>query len=778
MVGAFYDVQNFPSAKLLLNNKGIKPLEIRPTIYNASGQSIEIPLVTVAVNSHHFIDLRDWANLGGESFNSGSIKLFHLGKDLVLGAQIYLTDNEHSLVFEEKLSEIGKFDSRRQEAVWWMPSSQTQAQVVLSNTSDANLTITAQLARKPSHTGEPQTIELEPHQTRVLDLRRDFADGDQFASSDVIALSLENCGANDALLARIMLRDETRGYSNVVQFSNPNTGRSSKYQGVGFHIERIGDAPLEPVIVARNVGTERASVSVKIPYTRTDGTTGTVDLPPTNLQAGEMRLLNMNRVIQVSRREQIKIAGIEFEYDTAPGSVVVAAHSTSENRNQVFRVPMWDPFQQKSPTGGYPWRIEGISTTKVYIKNITDREQYYVAYLKWENSEGYMLGMKRIAPHETIDIDVKSLRDNQTPDEAGRRIPLDVSVGQFRWSLKQTAAPPAVEDDRQGLALIGRSEQIDLTNGIISSYACQNCCLNSYYSSSLSPFSLDAEVGDVVHFDVMQQDKDCEGVIGPPYIRTYIPGVAPWSSSNTQAATVDSSGTVTTVGAGDTTIQAAWSDRIYTAAPCGPGSPEIETPCQGTKNSVVWINAPPCGACSYIDPFPHPSTVLSVKPCAYVQNFRQVGNATDTGYGTLHFDYAWESSTGNLADLSRCFLREYVTYPGTGNYFPPSPPFPNAGFPNPDSPGGIPTGGTAVDNHSIGGPNHLPFLTPYSASSFTSVQKYEYKCPCKNGGAYNTLIGSINIVRSVASSTGSNWKYTITKSGASATIDPLPSPTP
>ena len=246
-----------------------------------------------------------------------------------------------------------------------------------------------------------------------------------------------------------------------------------------------------------------------------------------------------------------------------------------------------------------------------------------------------MLGMKRIAPHETIDIDVKSLRDNQTPDEAGRRIPLDVSVGQFRWSLKQTAAPPAVEDDRQGLALIGRSEQIDLTNGIISSYACQNCCLNSYYSSSLSPLSQDAEVGDVVHFTVFQQDKDCEGVIGPPYIRTYIPGVAPWSSSNTQAATVDSSGTVTTVGGGDTTIQAAWFDRIYTSAPCGPGSPEKQTPCQGTKNSLVWINAPPCGACSYTTAYPHPSAVLSVIPHVQKIQYKVNGVWTDVPYGGI-----------------------------------------------------------------------------------------------------------------------------------------------
>ncbi|MGH9907872.1 MAG: hypothetical protein ACRD8U_20070 [Pyrinomonadaceae bacterium] len=138
---------------------------------------------------------------------------------------------------------------------------------------------------------------------------------------------------------------------------------------------------------------------------------------------------------QRSQQEQIQIAGLEVEYDTAPGSVIVNAHSVSTRGNQVFRVPLWDPLGQRSPTGGYPWRIEETSTTRTYIKNITDREQYYVAYLRWPNGEGYMIGMKPVAPHQTVEIDVKSLRDEQVPDVAGRMIPLDVASGQLMWSL-------------------------------------------------------------------------------------------------------------------------------------------------------------------------------------------------------------------------------------------------------------------------------------------------------------------------------------------------------
>ena len=101
-----------------MNNKGPQPLEVLPILYGTNGETLQIPPVTVGRNSHQTVDLRDWANIGGEGFREGSIKLFHRGKDIVLGTQIQIVDESRSLVFEKKLSELGKFDSRRLEGVW------------------------------------------------------------------------------------------------------------------------------------------------------------------------------------------------------------------------------------------------------------------------------------------------------------------------------------------------------------------------------------------------------------------------------------------------------------------------------------------------------------------------------------------------------------------------------------------------------------------------------------------------------------------------------------
>lgn len=152
--------------------------------------------------------------------------------------------------------------------------------------------------------------------------------------------------------------------------------------------------------------------------------------------------------------------------------------------------------------------------------------------------------------------------------------------------------------------------------------------------------------------------------------------------------------------------------------------------------------------------------------CQVPTNFRQVGPGVDSGGGVLHFDYAWSSSTGNLSDLSICTVNEIVTYPGVADpYVWPRPPW-NTATRNPAGSGVPGTAGSGSDNHTPG-----TFITPYQAANFTAVQTYNYTCGvCGNG----TLYGPLNIVRDVSQNADTTWKYVITKSGASASINPLP----
>jgi hypothetical protein len=175
----------------------------------------------------------------------------------------------------------------------------------------------------------------------------------------------------------------------------------------------------------------------------------------------------------------------------------------------------------------------------------------------------------------------------------------------------------------------------------------------------------------------------------------------------------------------------------------------------------------PAIQCNYKSSLPLPCPV-----CAVPVNFRQVGSGVDIGGGTLRFQYTWDSSTGNKAQLSSCVVGEFVDYPGTVDpYLPPSPPFPTTGFDEPTEAYVPGTDPSFLDFHSTNG----AFVKPYVASSFTAVQNYRYICSCANNGSPVNVMGPLSIVRSVSQNTDGSWKFTVTKpTNGQASINPLP----
>jgi len=414
---------------------------------------------------------------------------------------------------------------------------------------------------------------------------------------------------------------------------------------VGFQIVDINGEHLIPAIVARNVGASPTTIITRVPYTRADGTKSTISLPQKRLSAGEIGLIDTREIIAHVQQEQIQVASLEVEYNTSPGSVIVAAHSASTDGNQVFRVPMWDPLGQRSPTGGYPWRIEGTSVTETYIKNITDEEQDYVAFLLWENGGEYMIGLKPIGPHETVNIDVKKLRDEQIPDERGRTIPLNISKGQLQWTLRRKDSL-ADDDARANLSLIGRSEQVDVEKGIVNNYSCQNCCAGTHAYGYITPSSAEIEYGDTAHFIAVEAEETCYGF---PY--EYSIG-ANWTTSDSSLGTI-SGGNITAAGVGQTSIGASWWTHTGFSDPCPPGG---EDPlllaaldqtqgktCRngenrrggphlfeegGSSTVPAALLRPPCGECQYRGfTFTAPSATLTEKPKVQKIQYKEPGTS-------------------------------------------------------------------------------------------------------------------------------------------------------
>ncbi|MGI9106676.1 MAG: hypothetical protein ACR2G4_10555 [Pyrinomonadaceae bacterium] len=524
LAAAYYRVGDDLHTTLMLNNKSPHPVEVQPTLFSLSGERLELAPVWVAEASFSEVDLR--GQIGDNpAFQSGSLQVLYHGKDLMVGSQVKIVDAARSLVFDEQLVEpAAMFVSTKLEGVWWLPSPRSEMRLALSNTTDTPLTIAARVDGIAPHQREPFSLTLAPRETRLFELPRDFNNCHGCALLKVGGISLEHTGTPGALLARAFVSQAETGFSSSVQFIDPGKSRSTTLHGAGLRLGRSGGDELSPVIVARNIGDSETVIKARIPYTTGDGQMSALSLPQLRLSAGETKQLPLKRAFRSSHLPRgLRAAGLEFEYTGEPGSVVISAQSVGGSSNQVYRVPLLDPAAIPSGTGGYPWRVEGDSATVVYLKNVTDEPREYKLQLSYPGGV-YSLGLRTIAARQTLAWDVRALRDGQAPDAQGRAMPPDASEGQVHWS----------EQGPETKTMIGRAEQADVAGGASSTYACFNCCPDSFLRDSMLPDSLTGFPGDQSQCDAMQQDQNCYGTPMEPYRVG-----ATWTSDNVGMVMID-----------------------------------------------------------------------------------------------------------------------------------------------------------------------------------------------------------------------------------------------
>jgi hypothetical protein len=97
-----------------------------------------------------------------------------------------------------------------------------------------------------------------------------------------------------------------------------------------------------------------------------------------------------------------------------------------------------------------------------------------------------------------------------------------------------------------------------VANGLSSTYACQNCCGDSFDHGTCLPNVVIGPPGGTSQFSAQEYDHNCYGVVGAPF---YV-SVSSWSSDNTAVATINSSGLATAQDGGSTNIVARWAAYV------------------------------------------------------------------------------------------------------------------------------------------------------------------------------------------------------------------------
>ena len=455
-----------------------------------------------------------------------------------------------SLIFEQELAEPAKeFASARLEGVWWRPAGSSEVKLALTNTSDSQLSVTVATRGRGRRNSDSQVITLNPRETRVLSVENHKNTDELDLRGRIGGISISHTGAPGALLSCGFIQDPSKGFSNVIVFSDPQKAKTTHLDGAGLRYGMVSGQRLSQIAVVRNVGSLPSVVSGHIPYTLADGAQGSISLPDIYLAPGEVEKIDLPSV-----PGEVKVAGLEFNYSTSPGSVIATALSVSRDRNHVFRLPVRDASDQRSSTGHYPWSIDDNSATVVYIKNATDSAKRYTMFVTYEG--GYWAGgEKEIPGGQTVAYDLRDLRDNQVANSDGHTIPLTATAGQVHWSVR----------GQEIRALIGRAEQANTSSGVSATSACGVCCPDSFGLAWLTPGSVSGSIGGVTNFIAYRADGTCYG--GSVQYQWAYPGTGypwGWSCDNTSIATVNGSGQATAVGPGFTYIRNTYYADVYT----------------------------------------------------------------------------------------------------------------------------------------------------------------------------------------------------------------------
>ena len=555
LFAAIYTTTGGQTSILGLNNSQNHPITAQVTLYNKHGAALAIPPITIDGHKNHGFDIADWVrNVDG--FEEGSLEVFYHDASMAMGAQETIIDANHSLSFDVHLQEPMDFMSPRADGLWWaLGDSNTNAQVFIANTRETQTTVTPIFYLDGvAHQGD--AIILNGHESDVIDIKKALKKL-HLSTTAIGGISLTSTNGPGGLAMVGVISNKQTGLSTTMRFIDQHSQHTTTLHGTNILIGKPGPdsgfastTRFTPHVVVRNNSDQTVQIHPRIRYVLNDQP-NVIDLAALSLAANQVRELDLTSAINTIGNNTISDTGIEIDHTGNPGTVMAYASSIDQSGSSVFDVPIKDPTSEMGFKGGsYPWNIESDNRAVLHIKNIDQpgdgQKRQAMAKLYFDGGD-YNIPLQEMEAGQTVEVDIKKLRDDQVPDVLGHLIPLTVTSGQLDWGPRA-----------QRGQFIGRLVQYDPVSAIASSFSCVGACLcdNSFGSAVIYPGLFSGFIGDTFGLQSTETDVDCNQQVVYTYNVGSTQGLQ-YSSSDSNVVTI-SDGTAAIVGIGHADITADW----------------------------------------------------------------------------------------------------------------------------------------------------------------------------------------------------------------------------
>jgi hypothetical protein len=564
------------TSTLVLNNNLPNVAQAEVTLFNRHGEPLKLPIFTLPPFSAERFNLAELTSGVPGDFSSGNIQIFYHAPMMTITSQVTVDSTSKRISFESNASSAMDFHSNQLNAIIWLPNNETLAKAALTNTTLSPITVTAQVGR------ENRTIILGARETQVIELR-DFVPAGTDGTLTSL-LTLKHSGDPGALVATGFAYNEQKGFSTNLPFVDRSTiatktlaGAHFKFGPAAFNTEFPWGTTFRAPLVLANLSNSPVLANVIVDYT-SKAIPNRIALRSIRLEAKQIKQIDLaQELANRGLTGPVDDAGIQITYTGQLGSLMARLTSVDETGDFAFDTPIKDPLAGMfRVSGNYPWRLDENYNTVVHLKNTTNREAYAVVQIRYEGGN-YNPDKIKLAPYQTVALDIRELRDAQEKDIRDGMMPLDVTRGQILW-YEQTLD-----------SLIGRAESFAVANGLSSSFSCGGGgqCGQSFSTSSMFPLAKSNVLSNTgILFTPQETDTDCfHTPLGPFSITSGIT----WSSTNMSVATVDaSSGYVTCLAGGTTSILASWNATVYA---CGGGNCQ-QNPATPTASGSLTVQVP------------------------------------------------------------------------------------------------------------------------------------------------------------------------------------------
>lgn len=819
----------------LRNNLVGQDLTVTPALRLADGAETPLAPITLKPQEVQAIDLGAAiaaANAPQLVGTYGSVVLrYHSTGYRNLYAAMMIHDVGHPIAFHiDAVGESQAMQDGSREGVWWQPKDTTSDYLILTNQSQNTIPLNLSLYDATGKEAK-QNLTLGPGETTRYSVQKLVkAAGLTGTYGGIKVHAAAHAGSIDTLH---VLFDETAGFSALLKMfdHDPNTkladrdfAKTAVWTTRGPMLALSNPDPalafppgtvLRPQLFVRNTTGKSVSASLRFNW-RTGSATGKGSQVPLQMNPYETR-----RIDVAALSLPANWASVTLTTTGLPDEVMAVAVSYDDTLRYGAQTPFSDQLSFKWEGGMWEYDAQHDSIMSAGNGGTKPTQAAFTIYYN-QGTQRYDLE-QMLQPDDQMWIDVGQLIREHVLDMNGKTLPDNLTSGSYEFR--------DLTDSNVGSLFEGKVIY-DKTYGHVA-YGCANCC--GYYTPYLTFNPLGIPYGDGAPNGVDAIDNcgsfvnnvsssfwdtwttantniatvDYQGyhsavAMGATTSSTWgnlpLAGLrftCPLSMRNPQGndnvkvgvtfsgtpivplgkpvpitATVKPSTNTTpitltlstTSGTGSATFANAQKTMTITTT---TALTLVGVSASSVANNIQ-LSATVSGSVMAQTTF----TVVATPGGAVPVNFRQI-DSSDAGHGTLHFDYKWDSSSGNLADLQYCVVGENVTYPGIKNPFPfPSPPFPPDAYPNPSIANVFANQGSFSDDQMLT-PSQT-FVKPYGFSTFTATQYYRFACTYYDSGNFHNLMGPNLIVRMVSPNPNGSWKFTVTKSGSMATINPLP----